>query len=170
MSKVYSNGLNDIFACVSRPTLNINCDEYITKYLLSYNFIPHHVMHFFTIDLYYFIFAPTLCYELNFPRSPRIRYRFLFRRIFEAVSKDFHFEFSVCVYSENGARVFLFVILFVNVSSWCWAMALQHVSSIFYQHAHLLTYHQRIESWNNCSLMVNYFGHCAIWSCKVFPT
>jgi len=36
-------------------------------------------------DLYYFIFAPTFCYELNFPRSPRIRYRFLFRRIFEAL-------------------------------------------------------------------------------------
>uniref|UniRef100_A0A8C5KX37 O-acyltransferase n=1 Tax=Jaculus jaculus TaxID=51337 RepID=A0A8C5KX37_JACJA len=34
-------------------------------------------------DLYYFIFAPTLCYELNFPRSPRIRKRFLLRRILE---------------------------------------------------------------------------------------
>ncbi|XP_077022623.1 diacylglycerol O-acyltransferase 1 isoform X2 [Tamandua tetradactyla] len=34
-------------------------------------------------DLYYFLFAPTLCYELNFPRSPRIRKRFLLRRIFE---------------------------------------------------------------------------------------
>ncbi|XP_072572839.1 diacylglycerol O-acyltransferase 1-like isoform X1 [Paramormyrops kingsleyae] len=34
-------------------------------------------------DMYYFIFAPTLCYELNFPRSPRIRIRFLLRRLFE---------------------------------------------------------------------------------------
>ncbi|XP_075561211.1 LOW QUALITY PROTEIN: diacylglycerol O-acyltransferase 1 [Pelecanus crispus] len=34
-------------------------------------------------NLYYFIFAPTLCYELNFPRSPRIRKRFLLRRLFE---------------------------------------------------------------------------------------
>ncbi|XP_061109670.1 diacylglycerol O-acyltransferase 1a [Conger conger] len=34
-------------------------------------------------DLYYFVFAPTLCYELNFPRSPRIRKRFLLRRLFE---------------------------------------------------------------------------------------
>ncbi|XP_038078310.1 diacylglycerol O-acyltransferase 1-like [Patiria miniata] len=34
-------------------------------------------------DLYYFAFAPTLCYELNFPRSPRIRKRFLLRRIIE---------------------------------------------------------------------------------------
>ncbi|XP_006635906.2 diacylglycerol O-acyltransferase 1a [Lepisosteus oculatus] len=34
-------------------------------------------------DMYYFIFAPTLCYELNFPRSPRIRKRFLLRRLFE---------------------------------------------------------------------------------------
>ncbi|XP_078542577.1 diacylglycerol O-acyltransferase 1 [Lissotriton helveticus] len=34
-------------------------------------------------DLYYFVCAPTLCYELNFPRSPRIRKRFLLRRLFE---------------------------------------------------------------------------------------
>ncbi|XP_041375125.1 diacylglycerol O-acyltransferase 1-like isoform X2 [Gigantopelta aegis] len=34
-------------------------------------------------DLYYFIFAPTLCYELNFPRSARIRKRFLLKRILE---------------------------------------------------------------------------------------
>ncbi|XP_075445325.1 diacylglycerol O-acyltransferase 1 [Ascaphus truei] len=34
-------------------------------------------------DMYYFIFAPTLCYELNFPRSARIRKRFLLRRLFE---------------------------------------------------------------------------------------
>uniref|UniRef100_A0A8D0HI15 O-acyltransferase n=1 Tax=Sphenodon punctatus TaxID=8508 RepID=A0A8D0HI15_SPHPU len=36
-------------------------------------------------DLYYFLFAPTLCYELDFPRSPRIRKRFLLRRLFEMV-------------------------------------------------------------------------------------
>ncbi|KAM8883375.1 diacylglycerol O-acyltransferase 1-like [Synchiropus picturatus] len=36
-------------------------------------------------DMYYFIFAPTLCYQLNFPRSPRIRKRFLMRRLFEMV-------------------------------------------------------------------------------------
>uniref|UniRef100_A0A8C7QQL0 O-acyltransferase n=1 Tax=Oncorhynchus mykiss TaxID=8022 RepID=A0A8C7QQL0_ONCMY len=34
-------------------------------------------------DIYYFVFAPTLCYELNFPRSPRIRKSFLLRRLFE---------------------------------------------------------------------------------------
>ncbi|CAI5662458.1 unnamed protein product [Oreochromis niloticus] len=34
-------------------------------------------------DMYYFIFAPTLCYELNFPRSPKIRMSFLLRRLFE---------------------------------------------------------------------------------------
>uniref|UniRef100_G3NJ21 O-acyltransferase n=1 Tax=Gasterosteus aculeatus aculeatus TaxID=481459 RepID=G3NJ21_GASAC len=28
-------------------------------------------------DMYYFVFAPTLCYQLNFPRSPRIRIRIL---------------------------------------------------------------------------------------------
>ncbi|XP_066540062.1 diacylglycerol O-acyltransferase 1b [Hoplias malabaricus] len=34
-------------------------------------------------DLYYFVFAPTLCYELNFPRSQSVRMGFLFRRLFE---------------------------------------------------------------------------------------
>ncbi|KAM4027618.1 diacylglycerol O-acyltransferase 1 [Anomaloglossus baeobatrachus] len=34
-------------------------------------------------DIYYFILAPTLCYEMNFPRSPRIRKRFLLRRLLE---------------------------------------------------------------------------------------
>ena len=34
-------------------------------------------------NLYYFMLAPTLCYELNFPRSPRIRKRFLCRRFAE---------------------------------------------------------------------------------------
>ncbi|KAG7474747.1 diacylglycerol O-acyltransferase 1-like [Solea senegalensis] len=34
-------------------------------------------------DIYYFVFAPTLCYELNFPRSPSVRMSFLLRRLFE---------------------------------------------------------------------------------------
>ncbi|XP_035826558.1 diacylglycerol O-acyltransferase 1 isoform X2 [Aplysia californica] len=34
-------------------------------------------------DMVYFLFAPTLCYELNFPRSARIRKRFLARRLLE---------------------------------------------------------------------------------------
>jgi len=34
-------------------------------------------------DLYYFIAAPTLCYELNFPRTQRIRKWFLLRRALE---------------------------------------------------------------------------------------
>ncbi|TSK34780.1 Diacylglycerol O-acyltransferase 1 [Bagarius yarrelli] len=33
--------------------------------------------------LYYFVFAPTLCYELNFPRSKSVRMGFLLRRLFE---------------------------------------------------------------------------------------
>ncbi|XP_050308933.1 diacylglycerol O-acyltransferase 1 [Anthonomus grandis grandis] len=36
-------------------------------------------------DLYYFLFAPTLCYELNFARTERIRKRFLLKRIFEVL-------------------------------------------------------------------------------------
>ena len=36
-------------------------------------------------DLFYFLLAPTLCYELNFPRTNRIRKRFLIKRILEVV-------------------------------------------------------------------------------------
>jgi diacylglycerol O-acyltransferase-1 len=36
-------------------------------------------------DLSYFLCAPTLCYELNFPRTSRIRKRFLIKRILEVV-------------------------------------------------------------------------------------
>lgn len=34
-------------------------------------------------DMYYFVCTPTLCYELNFPRTIRIRKRFLLKRIVE---------------------------------------------------------------------------------------
>ncbi|XP_030014879.1 diacylglycerol O-acyltransferase 1b [Sphaeramia orbicularis] len=34
-------------------------------------------------DMYYFVFAPTVCYELNFPRSAKVRMSFLLRRLFE---------------------------------------------------------------------------------------
>lgn len=36
-------------------------------------------------DLYYYILAPTLCYELNFPRTQRIRKRFLIKRLIEVI-------------------------------------------------------------------------------------
>lgn len=40
-------------------------------------------------NLYYFIAAPTLCYEINFPRSERIRKSFLIRRCLEIVIRFF---------------------------------------------------------------------------------
>ncbi|XP_067624814.1 diacylglycerol O-acyltransferase 1 isoform X2 [Eurosta solidaginis] len=36
-------------------------------------------------DLLYFLLAPTLCYELNFPRTTRVRKRFLFKRLLEVL-------------------------------------------------------------------------------------
>jgi hypothetical protein len=36
-------------------------------------------------DLVYFMMAPTLCYELNFPRTPTIRFDFVARRATEVV-------------------------------------------------------------------------------------
>ena len=44
---------------------------------------PSHVA---AADLYYFMVSPTLCYELSFPRSARLRKRFLFKRLAELVS------------------------------------------------------------------------------------
>ncbi|MBN3298204.1 DGAT1 acyltransferase, partial [Amia calva] len=38
-------------------------------------------------DLYYFLLAPTLCYQLDFPRNETIRKNFLFQRLMEMVSK-----------------------------------------------------------------------------------
>lgn len=46
-------------------------------------------------DLFYFLLAPTLCYELNFPRTQRIRKRFLMKRIFE-VFVGFQVVMSIC--------------------------------------------------------------------------
>ncbi|GMT10260.1 hypothetical protein PFISCL1PPCAC_1557, partial [Pristionchus fissidentatus] len=40
-------------------------------------------------NLYYFLFAPTLCYELVFPRSPRRRKSFLIKRIAELIFLSF---------------------------------------------------------------------------------
>ncbi|KAJ8248839.1 hypothetical protein GJAV_G00228290 [Gymnothorax javanicus] len=36
-------------------------------------------------DLYYFLLAPTLCYQRDFPRTPRIRLNFLLHRLLEMV-------------------------------------------------------------------------------------
>lgn len=36
-------------------------------------------------DLFYFLVAPTLCYELNFPRTTRIRKYFLLKRMLEVI-------------------------------------------------------------------------------------
>ncbi|XP_075992328.1 diacylglycerol O-acyltransferase isoform X2 [Anticarsia gemmatalis] len=36
-------------------------------------------------DLFYFLLAPTLCYELNFPRTARIRKRFVIKRVLELI-------------------------------------------------------------------------------------
>ncbi|KAI6653713.1 Diacylglycerol O-acyltransferase 1 isoform X1 [Oopsacas minuta] len=36
-------------------------------------------------DIIYFVFVPTLCYELNFPRTEKIRIGFMFRRLAEFI-------------------------------------------------------------------------------------
>lgn len=36
-------------------------------------------------NLFYFMVIPSFCYELNFPRTPKIRISFVFKRIVEIV-------------------------------------------------------------------------------------
>ncbi|KAJ8417485.1 hypothetical protein AAFF_G00287120 [Aldrovandia affinis] len=36
-------------------------------------------------DLYYFLLAPTLCYQRDFPRTPNVRFNFLLQRLLEMV-------------------------------------------------------------------------------------
>uniref|UniRef100_A0A8C5E958 O-acyltransferase n=1 Tax=Gouania willdenowi TaxID=441366 RepID=A0A8C5E958_GOUWI len=62
-------------AKAKRLTRSYSCESVQTH--VSY---PGNLTH---RDMYYFVFAPTLCYQLNFPRSSRIRKRFLMRRLLE---------------------------------------------------------------------------------------
>lgn len=61
-------------------------------------------------DMYYFIFAPTLCYELNFPRNERIRKRFLMKRLLEIVSQ-LPFNISINIHFCLNSFFFLSLIL-----------------------------------------------------------
>ncbi|BES88557.1 O-acyltransferase [Nesidiocoris tenuis] len=48
-------------------------------------------------DFIFFIWAPTLCYELNFPRTDRIRKRFLLKRLIEVVVL---FQLIACLFQQ----------------------------------------------------------------------
>lgn len=48
-------------------------------------------------NLYYFAVAPTLCYEINFPRSDRIRKSFLIRRCTEMVTFLWFFSINLLI-------------------------------------------------------------------------
>ena len=67
----------DIQKVVQNGSINSDSNNVLVEYPNNLNLV----------DLYYFIIAPTLCYELNFPRSERIRKRFLIKRILELVSQ-----------------------------------------------------------------------------------
>ncbi|XP_035916693.1 diacylglycerol O-acyltransferase 1 isoform X1 [Anopheles stephensi] len=47
--------------------------------------LVHYPDNLHPLDLLYFLLAPTLCYELNFPKTNRIRKRFLIKRMLEVV-------------------------------------------------------------------------------------
>lgn len=67
---------------------SIMCHASYSRYIFLPYLTNYHIDLFsISVDMYYFVFAPTLCYELNFPRSPNIRMSFLLRRLFEMVRK-----------------------------------------------------------------------------------
>jgi len=62
-------------------------------------------------DLIYFFFAPTLCYELNFPRNDRIRKIFLLRRLLESVShKHVHRLYPLLLWQLHSHHAWLSLI------------------------------------------------------------
>ncbi|XP_059089214.1 diacylglycerol O-acyltransferase 1-like isoform X2 [Tigriopus californicus] len=48
--------------------------------------IVHYPENLGIMDIYYFWLAPTLCYELNFPKMQRVRKLFLMRRVLEVIA------------------------------------------------------------------------------------
>lgn len=80
-----TNGsLNNINSDVSESSSN-NTSAYSEEYLIESKCEPlvDYPENLTIKDIYYFIAVPTLCYEINFPRSDRIRKRFLIRRLCE---------------------------------------------------------------------------------------
>ncbi|CAG2106558.1 unnamed protein product [Medioppia subpectinata] len=46
--------------------------------------LVHYPNNLSVCDIYYFLYAPTLCYQINFPQTPRIRIRFVLTRLIES--------------------------------------------------------------------------------------
>jgi len=65
--------------------------DYDDLHLVQY---PHNLT---VKDMAFFIFAPTLCYELNFPRTDRVRKRFLLKRVIEVVVLV---QLSMCLFQQ----------------------------------------------------------------------
>lgn len=60
-------------------------DKYVSAQKVNNNLVEY-PQNIGLIDIYYFMFAPTLCYQINFPRNEKIRKKFLFMRLIECVS------------------------------------------------------------------------------------
>ncbi|XP_018023397.1 diacylglycerol O-acyltransferase 1 [Hyalella azteca] len=77
-------GRSHSFRNLGAEKVMADADEYLTSGASSERLVryPDNLT---LRDLYYFLLAPTLCYELNFPRTSRIRKWFLFRRALEVL-------------------------------------------------------------------------------------
>lgn len=72
-----SNQLNNLNDLTKLDKISISGDLIVEEKLISF---PDNLN---LKNIYYFVVVPTLCYELNFPTSQRIRKRFLLRRFIE---------------------------------------------------------------------------------------
>lgn len=83
-------------------------------------------------DIYYFMVVPTLCYELNFPRTRRIRKTFLIKRFLEIVS-----------YKSVGISKFPIIVVFFfdKIRFFCFNYKLVSVSNGYGQRSKTLLSH-----------------------------
>jgi len=72
-----SNQLNNLTDLTKLEKMSISGELIVEEKLISF---PDNLN---LKNIYYFVSVPTLCYELNFPRSQRTRKRFLLRRFIE---------------------------------------------------------------------------------------
>ncbi|CAF1030665.1 unnamed protein product, partial [Didymodactylos carnosus] len=64
---------------------HLKSTKYLSLYNLNESLVDFYPLNLTLSNLYYFLVIPTLCYELKFPKTRRIRKRFLIRRTLEVI-------------------------------------------------------------------------------------
>lgn len=85
LSELDNNNNNGSPSSSKQTNCNGHCNGSVTFDGLSTQPIQTYPQNLTYADIYYFVAAPTLCYEINFPRSERVRKSFVIRRCTEMV-------------------------------------------------------------------------------------